>query len=124
VEEAQAKLKARADDPEANFLVGRYECLTKGRWAEGLQHLAAGSDAALAELAKTDLSDPTDPEAQVALADRWWDLADKETGAAKRNLRLHAATWYKKAMPNLKELVKMKAERRLETAAGGPKKAP
>ena len=33
-------------------------------------------------------------------------------------VRLHAATWYEKAQPHLKEMVKMKADRRLEIVHG------
>lgn len=76
-EAAKPALATAADDPAANEALGRFLCFGRGRWTEGLPHLAkqtaspAGA-AAAAALAASE-SSPT-----VATGDAWWDAAQKE----------------------------------------------
>src|SRR5439155_8519655 len=53
---AIAALKKQPDDPAANLAVGKYLCLSKGDWLDGLPYLAKSGDATLKELAVLDLS--------------------------------------------------------------------
>ena len=120
-EEALAKNPA---DPEANSVVGRWRCLFKQDWAGGLPLLAKGSDETLKSLAEQDLKNPTDAAQQVQLADEWWDLAQKEAGAARDSLHLHAADIYQAALPNLTSALKKAAiGKRLEEVANLPRPA-
>jgi hypothetical protein len=113
-ETAKAELEQSPQSPKANLTAGRYECLMCGEWETGLRKLAAGSDAALRDLAKKDLAGPEDAEQQVAVGDNWWDLAGEESGIAQTNLYRRAAWWYQKALPHAKGLLKAKLEKRLQ----------
>ena len=61
--EAQATLAKDPKDPQANLVVGRYLCFTKGDWKKGLPLLALGSDETLKGLAEQELEHrlPTQP---------------------------------------------------------------
>lgn len=125
LEKALATLNENDDDPEANLVVGRWHCLAKGQWDDGLARLAQGSDQALAGLARQDLQAPTAAPQQVELGDAWAKQADayaaagKETEAA--NLRARAAFWYRRALPSLAGLSRDRVAKYLsETAAGAP----
>lgn len=104
-EEARKVLEDSATDPEANEVVGRYLCFVRGDWERGLPHLALATDSQLVTRAADDLKRPTDPEAQVALGDAWWDLDEG---------RERGAFWYRKALPKLTGLAKARVEKRLQ----------
>ena len=118
VKPALATLAKNPADPDANLEAGRYYCLLRGEWHEGMAMLALGSDPELSALAGNELRRPTDSAEQMALADGWWDLSEKATGPARQNLRILAAARYKELLPSLAGLVKTKAERRLATVDG------
>ena len=75
--------------------------------------LALGGDATLKALAQKDMKRPADAAEQVKLGDSWWNLAEKEEGAAQKNLQDRAGYWYKKALPGLAGLAKDKVEKRI-----------
>jgi hypothetical protein len=91
---AGKKLVLERQDVEANLLLGSFLCLELGAWSEGLPRLAQGSDPALKALALEDLKKQKNIAAQVALADRWWDLALKASGPQRRFLMHRATYWY------------------------------
>jgi hypothetical protein len=103
---AMHTLVVSPDDPAASAVVGKYLCLVRQNWPRGLQLLARGNDEVLREIAQADLKNPTDTGEQTALADRWWDWAEKLGqdhlhSLARRSARLRAAHWYKQALPGL-----------------------
>jgi hypothetical protein len=107
-------IDAGADDPEANLKVGSYYCFVKGQWDKGLVMLARGRDPRLASLAQRELNGPTSPEEQVALADRWWDLAAEVT-RFRAAVRSRAVFWYTQAAPALPAgLLRAKVEMRAQ----------
>jgi formylglycine-generating enzyme required for sulfatase activity len=112
---AHATLARDSNDAQANLVVGRHLCFTKGDWQKGLPMLALGSDAALKGLANQELtSPPSQPDAQVALADAWWEIAQARGRSQMDSIRSHAGLWYRKARPGLPlGLVKNKVEQRL-----------
>ena len=116
---ALESLERNPGDPEANLTVGRYLCLVKGEWEKGLAMLALGSDDELKALAVKELEGASEPAAQAALGDGWWDLAQKEEGPGKARFEERARHWYGKALPALKGLVKAKVEKRLEPSGPG-----
>jgi len=118
-DEALSKLELTPDDPEANLAVGRWYCLRQNDWPQGLPHLAKGSDPALRAAAEDEVTlTPTDPAAQVRLADKWWDLAEAAEDEAKAALMHHAGTWYRKAKPGVQtSLEKIELDRRLAEIA-------
>lgn len=115
-EAAQAAAKVldqKPDDPQANLAVGQYKCFVKADWEHGLPMLALGSDAGLRAVAAKELEGATSTEAQVALGDEWWDLAEKENSTLKEQLQGRAAYLYHKALPGLSGLTKDRIDKRL-----------
>ena len=117
VAKAMETLEADPADADANLTVGKWHCFSKGDWGKGLPLLRKGADEKLTAIADRDLGLPTDPKAQAALADAWWELAESEQGQSKSIVQGRAAHWYEQALPNLSGLDKAKVEKRLEAAA-------
>ena len=65
--EAIATLDTKANDPEANLIVGKYECFTKSDWDKGLPMLAKGSNEELKALAEEDIADTETPTHKLHL---------------------------------------------------------
>jgi WD40 repeat protein/tRNA A-37 threonylcarbamoyl transferase component Bud32 len=107
-------LKMKPDDPEANLAVGKFQCLVKGDWDKGLPLLAAGSDAGLKELARSDLAKAEDPDAKVKLGDAWWRVAEEGPADSKRNMQRRAYFWYEQAVVSLTGLTRTKVENRMK----------
>jgi len=123
IEEARAALANNPDDAEAHATLGRWYAFKLGDWEEGLRQLAKGDDPTLKRLAEQDLALPKKALAQIALADSWWEAAEKTTDDTKRSLLSRAAYWYRQAQPELTSVIaKAKVARRLEEigAATGP----
>ena len=110
-------LAANPDDPEANLTAGRWYCFDRDDWAKGLPHLAKGGDPELAEVAEKERAAPTEPTAQVALADGWYKVAENEKGDVKSAIQSRAKFWYNQAFPSLEGLEKVKVKKRLEAIA-------
>ena len=114
VEQAIKTLKTNPADPEANLVVGSYYCFRKDDWEKGLPMLAQGSDAALKQLATTELGKPTAPEEQKKLGDGWWDLAGSKAELAWKSSQQRAAHWYREAIPHLEGPAKAEVEKKLK----------
>ncbi len=95
---ANATLAAKPDDAPAREAVGRHLSFARGRWDEGLEHLSKSTNAALAELATKEAGHPDDAAARQALADGWWDFAQKEKDPlARARVLAHAAATYEQS---------------------------
>src|SRR5690606_12502727 len=103
---AKEKLATSPDDPAANAEWGRYLCLVKNNFADGLPLLAKGSDAKLQAAAKADLADPKDGKDQVAAGDKWFALAEEASDMEETLLRLRAEYWYRKGLSDISGLEK------------------
>lgn len=129
-------LQNQPDEVDANDTWGRFVCLTKRDWKDGLPYLAKGKDGALKMAAAQDAGQPAEATDQIALADKWWQAAEEikdEKSREKDSLKLRAREWYQRALPNATGLDRGAAQRRIdETAAlfakntistdlGGPK---
>lgn len=115
------KLKANPDDPQASTAAGKYYLFQKNDPQQGLKLLAKSDNAALAEVAKLELTQPQNPADQEKLADLWWELAGAETSKpAKEKLQERALSWYIQAAPQMKGLMQVKANSRIRqlTTAG------
>jgi hypothetical protein len=123
---ASEKILASApDDPAANLAVGRYTACVKGDWERGAALLAKGADAALKAAAEKDMAKPSDPQAQVASGDAWWEAAEKSRGqAVEERWRGRARHWYETGLPGLTGLARIKVEKRLEQLAASPGETP
>jgi Tol biopolymer transport system component len=121
IERARTDVASDPRDAAAQLVLGRHLCFAKNDWTAGLPHLVQCSDEALKSLAKRDVDSPETADAQAALADAWWDHADRQDESddktAAASCRTHAAGWYRRALPELSGLAKIKAEQRLKEAA-------
>ena len=113
VKKARETLATSPEDPAANLAVGQFECLVKGDWESGLPRLAKGPDSPLKSLATRDLAGAKDAAERATLGDGWWDQSEKETTAAKANLRARAQHWYEQAAPEISGLSKVRLLKRL-----------
>ena len=109
-----AHLKIEPDDANANLALGHFFALGKGDFDRSLPYLAKGSDAALKELAKQDMSGPTDPSDQCKLGDGWWSLAEAVREPTKSRLQRRTAFWCSKAAQKLKGLAKGEVDARIK----------
>lgn len=115
---ATAKLATNADDPAANYAIGRWHALQVADWKAALPFLAKASDAKWKAAADLELTEPTDTMAQAAVGDAWWDVAQKESPASKTAVLLHAGEWYEEVQPNLTSALKKQlVAKRLEEIA-------
>ncbi|MCH8044661.1 MAG: hypothetical protein IID44_13185 [Planctomycetes bacterium] len=114
-------LKTKPNDPAANTAAGKYLCYVKADWKRGLAMLAQGNDALLKDLATREQRGVTKFDEQIALADAWWKIADEQPNRNGGQVRAHAGHWYKKALPNLTGLDKVRVAKRIkqtDSAAG------
>ncbi|MCH8924081.1 MAG: hypothetical protein IIA67_13155 [Planctomycetes bacterium] len=109
-------LKTKPDDPAANATAGKYVCYVKGDWKRGLAMLIKGNDAPLKDLATREQRGVTELNEQIALADAWWKIADEQPSRTSSQLRIHAGLWYKKALPKLTGLDKLRVVKRIKQA--------
>lgn len=124
VKDADGKLAAAPDDPEANTLMGQFYCFVRDDWARGLPLLAKGADAFLKALAELELTNSAKGEDKVVIGNGWWTgstevdaklgltgaagtvkvTVDKETAKrAKQKMIARAAWYYAQAWPLLQD---------------------
>jgi hypothetical protein len=116
-----ATLAKSPEDPAANSEMGKFLCYVKGNWDLGLRFAVKGSDATIKPLADKELAQPTEVAGRVALADGWWDLADKEKSPLRKSqLILHARGLYESVLPDTSALVRARIEKRLDESGATP----
>jgi hypothetical protein len=113
---ARETLAKSPEDPAANHEYGLYLCLAKGQWDLGLPLLAKGPEGPYRSIATRELAAPEGPAEQCSLGDFWWDLVEKETGAAKSAARSRAVYWYGRCLAGLDGLVRVRTEKRMADA--------
>jgi WD40 repeat protein len=115
---ALAVMEDKPADPAANSTAGRYLCLVKGDWQQGVPMLALGSDAALRGVAMMEVRGADSTKEQAAIADAWWDLAPTRPSPEREKLLLRAGSWYRAVEPALPGgLARLKIEHRLAEIA-------
>jgi WD40 repeat protein len=124
VKAAMAKLRDAPADPAANGEVGRFLCLVKGDWFNGLKRLLNGPDEGLRALADKDLATGADVAERAATGHAWWDWAEQQTGPWKPVGLRRAAFWYGQALPELTGLTKARVETRLTRTVGAQELRP
>ncbi len=109
------KLKTAPDDPSANFAVGKYKCLIKGDWNEGLKMLLKSSNSEYKTAAELDLA-AKDSLSILKAADKWWELAESvKDKFQSAGIKSRASELYQKILPELSGIEKVKAEKRMES---------
>jgi WD40 repeat protein len=91
-------IKTKPDDPAANDALGRFWALDRGRWEQGLKHLAKSPNKELAAAAAADLRKPTSASGCAAVADAWYKLARAAPGGEQRRLFERTWEWYSAAV--------------------------
>jgi hypothetical protein len=110
-------LATKPEDPAGNLEMGQYLCYVKGSWDLGLRFLSKGSDPAMKALSEKELAIPVTAADKAAVADGWWDLAQKETSPLRKGqLLAHAGALYESALPDATSLLRMRIEKRREIA--------
>lgn len=117
VKPAMAALEKAPTDPAANLAVGKYLCFVKGDWDRGIPMLALGNREPLKSLAVTELQGLASWDDRVKLADGWWDLAESETGIARKHLQRRAVHWYRPALPFIRGLSRDRVAKRVAELA-------
>lgn len=113
---AQTGLEKLESDPghaASHLAVGRWRWFIQKDVATGLEHLAHGSDASIAEAAGADLKSPSEATDKLALAEKWQKLAAQADPVSRAELYLRAEHWYRVAAPALGGLDKIRVEKQL-----------
>ncbi|HXG11685.1 MAG TPA: PA14 domain-containing protein [Gemmataceae bacterium] len=116
VKPAQETLAKDFQNTEANLAVGRYLCLFKGQWDQGLAHLVRGGAGKLPEAAHKDRRAVAAAiPLMVEAGDAWWELAQTEPGGVpKAELQRRAHHWYQKALSGLSGDERTRIEQRIK----------
>ncbi|MBC7853553.1 MAG: hypothetical protein IAF94_08965 [Pirellulaceae bacterium] len=114
-----ARLKSNTATAADKGALGTFYCFLKGDWKSGLPLLAEGGDGPVNQLAADELSNPTEPEDQLKLADAWWAQAEGSKGLRVSRIRQQAALWYERALPRLSGLSAARAKQHLEVVMQG-----
>lgn len=116
-QESIAKLATAADDPAANYGVGRWHALQKGDWQTALPYLAKGGNAKWKGAAGLEVTTPTDAISRAAVGDAWWEIGQAESGTNKSMILVHAGEFYEAALPELASVRKQLVTKRLDEIA-------
>ncbi|MBN1257570.1 MAG: hypothetical protein JXA52_07680 [Planctomycetes bacterium] len=111
---ANQTLVDKPDDPEANYIVGKFSCFIKGKWDEGLPLLAKGNNETLQQLAEQELSETLTSSERVEIAEAWFKLAEiQRKRRAKLQLTKQALRHYRAAVNELQGLEQTRVEKRI-----------
>ncbi len=117
------RLQQSPSDPEVCLEAGKFFCFKLNDWQKGLPLLAAGSHPGLAQAAKGELASVGQAGTLANVADRWWEVAEVESNATKTAIQSHAADLYRRVLASLSGLDKVRAEKRIATAAASSRQA-
>ncbi|HLJ12561.1 MAG TPA: hypothetical protein VKU82_15310, partial [Planctomycetaceae bacterium] len=116
-------LEKNGNDAKASLAVGKYYCVAKGSWKEGLPLLAAGEDQKLAAIASEDNDGLLQTDEQFAIADQWWQYAEKVSDASERiAYQLRARDWMMRARVGATEKQRATIDQRLRQVPFFPEK--
>jgi hypothetical protein len=114
---ARDTLAKKADDSDANTILGGFLCFQMDKWEEGLPHLAKGNDPSLTKAAESEQKFPSEPLDQFKLANSWWDAANKRSGVKSNPwfepIRARAAYWYRKCASGVAGSAQGMAQKRI-----------
>ena len=111
-------LASRPHDPQANLVVG-CALAVKSDWANALPMLNQSDDAVIRLAAGRDLAEPTQPNAQVNLAEAWAGASERQSPDVRDAFGKRARHWYTLALRGLSGPDKVTVERRMRALPGG-----
>lgn len=120
VQPVREKLRDHPEDADANLILGKFYCLSKGDFRRGLPFLAQGADSNLASLAAKELAASGEPARQIEAADGWWELSKTLSGVAKAHAAAHATGLYQAAVRNFAGITLLRIQSRLGNAKEAP----
>lgn len=111
----QVALQTTPDNPQANLELGLMLWTKAGKTEKALPMLAKGADEELAALAASELTASLEPEATALVdrADRWWKWGERQKPELRIAAENMAMASYRRALPSLTGLDKLRVERRL-----------
>jgi hypothetical protein len=116
VADAEAKLKADPNDPDANWVVGKHRCFRRDQWTEGLPLLAKAADPKIAEAAQRDIQSANDVKGRLQAATLWEQASASMIGDDQRSCLARAVSILEQAMETgLRGLDREAAKQRLES---------
>lgn len=113
---ARKLLASKPDDAHAKLTWGRWLCLRKGNWDEGLPLLVAGDDPQLQGLAKRELQVPAGQAEMVQLSNDWLTFAKSKKDHVEAQFADRAMYWLQQAIDQSSGLEKTRNERLLAEA--------
>ena len=123
---ALEQLKESPEDESLNRTAGMFLSLGVGDFDRGNRMLAKCSGGPISQLAKDDVTTPTDGPAQKSLGDRWLELSESLAGLEKMRATERAIYWYESSLPALSGTTKIEVKQSIESLADkttGSKKA-
>lgn len=117
VDGLKARLNAHTDDIETRLELGKLLCVTRDKWNDGLLLLQKSPDVRLRSAVMVELGNPLTPAAMLTAADDWWEVAETDHAFPVRAARSRAAMWYRRALPELAGIDRVRVELRLDDAA-------
>ena len=113
---ASAKAELSKATEVEKGIAGRYLCLMRRQWEQGLPWLANGTDARMASLAKRELALVDDDATNmIDVAERWIAMASRSEGRAANSMRLHAVELLTTAYESATGLQKLELQRAIES---------
>src|SRR4051812_15099496 len=90
--------KALLNKPGGELVTGKAACFFEDDWPKGLALLASCTDPKIKAAAASDLDAPKTGDQKMALANAWWEIAQKQTPFAKLKFEGRARHWYGQAL--------------------------
>ena len=94
-------------------IAGRYYCLMIRKWTTGLPWLVELSDKRIARVAQQELA-IDGVQAQIVVANRWLDIADRYDGRVSNSIRLHGIELLRESMDQVTAIQRLEIERKIE----------
>ncbi len=116
---ASREIAASPDDQKLHMAIGSYLLFVADEKKEGFEHLARGSDLALAEVCAKELGFPASQQEKKALADAWWQLSSQLPSDFRPWIAGRAAFWYGQCIDSLGEVEAVIARDRIALGEDG-----
>ena len=113
---ARETLASHPEDQAARLIWGRWLCLQKDNWQEGLELLKGAGDETLNELVTRDLKNPADKEEILRLGTDWLDYAKSRKDHSLADFGTRALYWLSKAHAESTGLAKPRVQALMEAA--------
>lgn len=115
-DKARETLKTTPEDASARLTWGRWLCLHRNDWQEGLKILQGSSDATLKDLAERDIRNPTETSEMLELGGGWLRYAKSGKDHQLAEFAERALFWFQKAEAQSTGLAKSRVEMLMEDA--------